>query len=58
VWLNPFLSFAGCSIAEQEAMTGFLRNGLNRINAEKRFAYVLVHHTNKPTQEKSAKNLN
>jgi len=54
VFINPLLSFAGCAIAEQEKMSAFLRNGLNRVNADKRWGYVLVHHTNKPPTAKDA----
>lgn len=50
VRINPLLAFAGCSIADQEQMGLFLRSGLNRVNAEKRFAYIITHHTNKPTK--------
>ena len=48
VVLNPLLSFIGGAIDKQEVMSAFLRNGLNRINKDDKFAYLLVHHTNKP----------
>jgi len=48
VILNPLLSFIGGDITKQEVASAFLRNGLNRINKDDKFAYILVHHTNKP----------
>jgi len=48
VVLNPLLSFIGGAIDKQEVTSAFLRNGLNRINKDDKFAYLLVHHTNKP----------
>jgi hypothetical protein len=54
VVLNPFLAFAGCAISEQSEMSRFLRGGLNRVNADKKWAYIIVHHTNKPPSQKDA----
>jgi hypothetical protein len=45
---NPLFSFCGCNVSEQEAMSAFLRNGLNPILNDTGAAAILVHHTNKP----------
>lgn len=58
VFINPLLSFAGCAISEQEQMSAFLRNGLNRVNADKKWAYIVVHHTNKPPTQKEGASRN
>lgn len=55
VRLNPLLAFAGCAVADQEEMGHFLRGGLNRVNAEKRWGYIITHHTNKPPTGQDAK---
>jgi RecA-family ATPase len=48
VWLNPLHAFAGCDIANATELGNFLRGGLNAINHEDKFAYMIVHHTPKP----------
>jgi len=48
VWLNPLHAFAGCDIANATELGAFLRGGLNAINHEDKFAYMIVHHTPKP----------
>jgi hypothetical protein len=48
VWLNPLHAFAGCDIADARELGNFLRGGLNGVNKEDRFAYMIVHHTPKP----------
>lgn len=55
VHINPLLSYIGGNVAEQEVTSAFLRDGLNAINAEQRFAYILVHHTNKPASPSDKK---
>lgn len=48
VWLNPLHAFAGCDIADAEKLGNFLRGGLNGVNKDDAFAYMIVHHTPKP----------
>jgi hypothetical protein len=55
VMLNPLLSYIGGDITRQDIASAFLRNGLNRINREDKWAYIILHHTTKPSKEKSAK---
>lgn len=52
VWLNPLHAYAGCDIADAKEMGHFLRAGLNAINSEESFAYMIVHHTPKPVSAK------
>lgn len=51
VIINPLFSFAGCNVSDQQAMSGFLRNGLNPILNDTGAACVIVHHTNKPKED-------
>ena len=53
VWLNPLHAFAGCDIADAKELGRFLRRGLNGVNKEGRFAYMIVHHTPKPITGKN-----
>ena len=55
VIINPLFSFAGCNVSDQEAMSGFLRNGLNPILNDTQAACVIVHHTNKPKEDDKAR---
>jgi hypothetical protein len=55
VIINPLFSFAGCNLSEQKEVSPFLRNGLNPILSETRAAAILIHHTNKPSQDKGRK---
>lgn len=55
VFLNPLLSYVGGDLTKQEVAGAFLRNGLNRINREDKWAYIIVHHTTKPSKDKSSK---
>lgn len=48
VWINPLMSFCDGDLSDAQDMGRFLREGLNRINAKKKFAYFIVHHTPKP----------
>jgi hypothetical protein len=58
VIINPLLSYAGGDISKQDVASAFLRNGLNAINQENgdQFAYVIIHHTSKPPEDKGGKN--
>ncbi|MCW5548609.1 MAG: AAA family ATPase [Opitutaceae bacterium] len=53
VWLNPLHAYAGCDISDAKEMGRFLREGLNRINRENKFAYMVIHHTPKPMTGKN-----
>lgn len=53
VWLNPLHSFAGCDIANATELGHFLRGGLNGVNRDDSFAYMIVHHTPKPMTGKA-----
>lgn len=55
VWVNPLISFAGVDVTDAEAMSEFLYGGLNRVNADEQFAYVVMHHTPKPVKESDKK---
>lgn len=48
VWINPLHAYAGCDIADAREMGNFLRGGLNRLNRDLRFAWMIIHHTPKP----------
>lgn len=51
VVLNPLMSYIGGEVGRQEVVSAFFRNGLNRINNENKWAYLVVHHTTKPAKE-------
>jgi RecA-family ATPase len=53
VVLNPLLSYLGGDVSKQEVTSKFLREGLNSVNAEDKFMWILVHHTNKPSGDKN-----
>jgi hypothetical protein len=53
VWLNPLHSYAGCDIADAAEIGRFLRKGLNVVNREEKFAFMVVHHTPKPVTGKN-----
>jgi KaiC/GvpD/RAD55 family RecA-like ATPase len=55
VIINPLLSYLGGDVSKQEVTSKFLREGLNAINKDDKFMWLLVHHTNKPSNEKGAK---
>jgi hypothetical protein len=59
VWINPLLAFAGVDITKPGEASK-LRAMLNSANPNKSFAYMIVHHTNKPPgqKEKEGKNWN
>lgn len=53
VWLNPLQAYVDGDITKGEDCGKFLREGLNRVNREEKFAYMLVHHTTKPPSGKN-----
>lgn len=48
VWLDPLLAFCGCDVSDQEAMSAFLRTGLNPLLHRYDCAGVILHHESKP----------
>lgn len=51
VILNPLHAYAGCDISNAEEIGKFLREGLNTINRDDKFAWIIIHHTPKPPQK-------
>jgi len=51
VWLDPLLSFIGDDISRQEVCSHFLRNLLNPIAYEHGVAWMIMHHTPKPSSD-------
>jgi len=54
VVLNPLLSYLGGDVSKQEVTSKFLREGLNSVNKDDKFMWILVHHTNKPSGDKNS----
>jgi RecA-family ATPase len=52
-WVDPLLAFIGGDLSSQETAGGFLRNLLNPLALSANFAWMLVHHTPKPTRDGS-----
>lgn len=52
VWINPLAAFISGDATTQEATADFLRAGLNGINSESQFGYIIVQHTTKPATGK------
>lgn len=50
VWLNPLHAFMKGDIKDAEAVGDFCRGGLNAANRDSKWAYMIVHHTPKPTR--------
>ena len=50
VFIDPLFNFFGGDVSKQEACSHFLRNGLNPIAQETGCIFIIVHHTNKPSQ--------
>lgn len=48
VILNPLQAFIDGDVTDSKDLGFFLREGLNGINHEAKFGYVIVHHTTKP----------
>lgn len=59
VWLNPLLRYAACDITKQAEWAQFF-SALSQVNEARSFAYVFIHHTNKPpaTKDKPDRNWN
>ncbi len=58
VYLNPLLAFFDGDITSSRDCATFFREGLGRINhpdKTKQWAYILVHHTNKPVTANNGK---
>jgi hypothetical protein len=49
LWIDPLLAYAGCGLTDQEAITKFLRNGLNPVIHQHKCGVIILHHTNKPS---------
>lgn len=56
VWINPLQAYAGVDISKNEEVGAFVRSGLNAVNRSEKFAWIIVHHTNKPMPAKDARN--
>ena len=54
VWLDPLLSFIGADISKQEVCGEFLRNWLNPISDATGVAWMMMHHTGKPSNDPKA----
>jgi hypothetical protein len=52
-WVDPLLAFIGGDLSSQETAGGFLRNLLNPLALSCGFAWMLMHHTPKPTRDGS-----
>jgi RecA-family ATPase len=52
-WVDPLLAFIGGDLSSQETAGGFLRNLLNPLALSAGFAWMLIHHTPKPTRDGS-----
>ena len=50
-WADPLLAFVGGDLSSQETAGGFLRNMLNPLAMSAGFAWMLMHHTPKPTRD-------
>jgi len=51
VWINPLHAFFKGDISSADDIGNFLREGLARANRKDEWAYMLVHHTTKPSKE-------
>ena len=49
VWINPLQAFIDGDVTDSQDIGRFLREGLNGLNEKQEFAYMLVHHTTKPS---------
>lgn len=52
VIINPLQAFVDGDITDSQDLGAFLREGLNALNEPAQFAYLLVHHTTKPSTGK------
>ncbi len=51
VWVDPLLSYLGDDINKQDAVSAFLRNGIQPILEETGVAWVWLHHEPKPSND-------
>jgi len=51
VWIDPLFAFLGGNVSDQEVVSAFLRNGLGAIAQQTGVAWMVVHHTNKPSKD-------
>ncbi len=58
VWINPLVAFIDGDVKEAADAGSFLREGLNGLNADAEFAYIIIHHTTKPPNSKDTKERN
>lgn len=58
VWINPLVAFLDGDVKEASDAGRFLREGLNGLNANCEFGYIIIHHTTKPPNAKDAKERN
>lgn len=54
VWLDPLLSFIGDDVSKQAVCGQFLRNWLNPIADATGVAWMMIHHTGKPSTDPKA----
>ena len=52
VWINPLQAFMDGDVTDSQDLGQFLRGDLNKLNVPPRFAYMVVHHTTKPSTGK------
>jgi hypothetical protein len=52
VWLNPLQAFIDGDVTDSKDIGFFLREGLNGLNRDNQFGYVIIHHTTKPATGK------
>lgn len=52
VWLNPLQAFIEGDVTDSQDIGAFLREGLNGLNSDSRFGYIIIHHTTKPATGK------
>ena len=52
VWIDPLLAFLGEAVVEQEAVSKFLRQGIDPIIKRAGCGLIILHHTNKPLMGK------
>lgn len=51
VWLDPLLSFIGDDISKQSVCSEFLRTWLGPISEATKVAWMMMHHTGKPSND-------
>lgn len=58
VWINPLLAFLAGDVKDSTDVGQFLREQLNSLNEPPTFAYIIVHHANKPPKERAERQWN